>query len=255
MKQKQMTFLKWLVPLGFVAISVFFYTAVQGYSFSGLICLGLAALISCYYLLSMLKKRHLRAAKVLRIALNVLVCLGLVIVTVTGSIIVNAARDSEDQDCEFVVILGCRVYDDGPSLSLQDRIRTAYDYLTAHPDSICIVTGGQGEDEPMTEAQCLYDHFTALGINEKRIWLEEEATSTWENLVFSLDLIEKKTGTRPDSIGLLSSEYHLYRASLFARDCGVTAIGIPAKTSRVSLRINNYLREVAGVWHYIILGG
>lgn len=255
MKQKLLPFLKWLVPVGFVALSVFFYTAVRGYSFSGLICLALAALVSCYYLLAMLKKRHFQAAKVLRITLNALVCLGLIIVTVTGGIIVNAARGAEDQDCNYVVILGCRVYDDGPSLSLQDRIREAYDYLTAHPDAICIVTGGQGEDEPMTEAQCLYDHLTALGIKGERIWLEEAATSTWENLVFSLDLIEEKTGNRPETIGLLSSEYHLFRASLFAKDCGVTALGIPAETSRVSLRINNYLREIAGVWHYIILGG
>lgn len=255
MKQQLSPFLKWLVPLGFVALSVFFYTAVRGYSFSGLICLALAGLISCYDLLSVLKKRHFGAAKVLCTALNVIVSLGLIVVIVTGSFIVDAAQGAEENDCEYVVILGCRVYDDGPSLSLQDRIRAAYDYLTAHPDSICIVTGGQGEDEPMTEARCLYDRLTALGIDGERIWLEEAATSTWENLNFSLDLIEEKTGTRPETIGLLSSEYHLFRASLFAKDCGVTAIGIPAKTSRVSLRINNYLREIAGVWHYIILGG
>lgn len=255
MKHKFTSFLKWLIPLGFVALSVFFYTAVRGYSFSGLICLALAGLITCYYLLSMMKKRHFRAAKVLRRVLNAIVCLGLIIVTVTGSFIVDAAQGAEENDCDYVVVLGCRVYDDGPSLSLQDRIRAAYEYLTAHPKAICIVTGGQGEDEPMTEAQCLYDHLTDLGIDGNRIWLEEAATSTWENMVFSLDLIQEKTGTRPESIGLLSSEYHLFRASLFAKDCGVTAIGIPAKTSRVSLRINNYLREIAGVWHYIILGG
>ena len=255
MKQRLTPFLKWLVPLAFVALSVFCYTAVRGYSFSGLICLALAGLISCYYLLSMLKKRCFWAAKVLRTVLNGIVCLGLVIVISTGIFIVDAARGAEENDCDYVVILGCRVYDDGPSLSLQDRIRAAYDYLTAHPDSICIVTGGQGADEPMTEAKCLYEHLTAMGIEKDRIWLEEAATSTWENLVFSLDLIEEKTGNRPESIGLLSSEYHLFRASLFAKDCGVTAIGIPAKTGKISLRINNYLREIAGVWHYIILGG
>ena len=255
MKKQITPYLKWLLPLGFLALAWFFYTAVRGYSFSGLICLALAGLISCYYLLSILKKRHFQVAKTLRMALNSVVALGLVIVTVTGCFIVRAARGGENQACDYVVVLGCRVYDDGPSLSLRDRIKAAYEYLTAHPKAICIVTGGQGEDEPMTEAKCLYDHLTAMGIDQNRIWLEEEATSTWENLVFSLDLIEKKTGTRPESIGLLSSEYHLFRASLFAKDCGVTAVGIPAKTGRVSLRINNYLREIAGVWHYIILGG
>ena len=85
--------------------------------------------------------------------------------------------------------------------------------------------------------------------------MENAATSTWENLHFSLDLIEEKTGQRPTKIGVLSSEYHLFRASLFARACDVEFVGIPARTSRWGQRINHFMREVAGVWHYLILGG
>ena len=70
-----------------------------------------------------------------------------------------------------------------------------------------------------------------------------------------LNLIEENTGTRPDKIGILSSEYHLFRASLFADACGVESVGIPAPTSRLSQKINHFMREVAGVWHYLILGG
>ena len=54
---------------------------------------------------------------------------------------------------------------------------------------------------------------------------------------------------------MLSSEYHLFRASLLARACNVDFIGIPARTSRISQRINHFMREAAGVWHYILLGG
>ena len=85
--------------------------------------------------------------------------------------------------------------------------------------------------------------------------MEDKATSTWENLHFSLDLIEAKTGTRPEKIGLLSSEYHMFRAGLFADACGVESVGIPARTSRFSQRVNHFMREVAGVWHYLLLGG
>jgi hypothetical protein len=131
----------------------------------------------------------------------------------------------------------------------------AYDYLTEHPDAVAIVTGGKGPDEPITEAECMYDHLTAMGIAADRVWMEPNATSTWENLNFSLDLIEEKTGQRPEKIGLLSSEYHLFRAKLFAKECGVEAAGIPAHTTRVSQMINHFMREVAGIWHYIILGG
>ena len=101
----------------------------------------------------------------------------------------------------------------------------------------------------------MFDHLTAMGIDESRLWMEDHATSTWENLNFSLDMIEEKTGQRPEELGVLSSEYHLFRASLFADACGVEFLGIPAKTTKLSLRVNYFMREVAGVWHYLLLGG
>ena len=125
----------------------------------------------------------------------------------------------------------------------------------AATDVTAVLSGGQGTDEPITEAECMYRELVNLGIDPQRLWMEENATSTWENLNFSLDLIEEKTGERPQKLGVLSSEYHLYRASRFAKACGVEFVGIPAKTSRLSQKINHFMREVAGVWHYILLGG
>ena len=93
------------------------------------------------------------------------------------------------------------------------------------------------------------------GIEDSRIWMEEEATSTWENLSYSMALIEEKTGRRPEQIGLVSSEYHLYRAGLLARAENITSYGIPARTSWVTLRINYFLREIVAVWYYTLLGG
>ena len=101
----------------------------------------------------------------------------------------------------------------------------------------------------------MYVELTNLGIDGNRIWTEDRAESTWENIRYSLDLIQKETGARPTKIGVLSSEYHLFRASLFAKKNQVEFVGIPARTSRLSQRINHFMREVAGVWHYIILGG
>ena len=154
-----------------------------------------------------------------------------------------------------MVVLGAKVRSTGPSVSLWDRIYGARDYLEAHEDVIAVVSGGQGPDEPMTEARAMYDALVDLGIPPERIWLEEDATSTWENITFSLDLIEATTGTRPEKIGVLSSEYHLFRASLLAKKCGVDFVGIPAETSRFSQKVNHFMREIAGVWHYLILGG
>ena len=255
MKKISLHILKWLVPAVFLLFSLFFYTAIHGHSFLGLVFLCLAGVITCYLLLDLLKKRFPKTVKVLRMILTTVLCIGILIFAVTEAIIVHASFGQPDADCEYIVVLGAKVNGTEPSLSLSDRIRAAADYLKAYPDTIAILSGGQGEDEDISEAQCIFNKLTARGIDPNRLWLEDKATSTWENLHFSLDLIEDKTGARPESIGLVSSEYHLFRASLFGDACGVQTVGIPAETSWFSIKINYFMREVAGVWHYLILGG
>ncbi len=251
----KITHWKWLVPGAFLLLGMFLYRAVHGHGFLGLICFCVAGVIACYYLLNLLQRKYQKAAKVLRTVLTAGLCLGIFTFAVTEALIIKASLGSDDTDCRYIVVLGAKVNGTEPSISLSDRLDAAYDYLTENPGAIAVLSGGQGEDENLTEAECMFRQLTARGIDPQRLWMEEQATSTWENLKFSLNLIEEKTGTRPQKIGLLSSEYHLFRAGLFARDCGVEAVGIPAKTSWLSIRLNYFLREVAGVWHYIILGG
>ncbi len=245
----------WLV-CGVLAVLAFFLKFVlPGYSFSALVCLILIALILFYTLMPMVGLKFPVLAKTLTRIFTVILVIGLIVVGITEAVIIKASFGDPKEQVQYMVVLGAKVRSTGPSVSLWDRIYGAADYLEEHPDTIAIVSGGQGTDEPMTEAKAMYDELVALGIDPDRIWLEEKATSTWENLNFSLDLIEEKTGERPTKLGILSSEYHLFRAKLFAKECGVEAVGIPAQTSRLSQRINHFMREVAGVWHYLILGG
>ena len=247
--------LGWLVLIPLAYMAYVFKSVLPGYSFSALVCCVLIAIVLFYNITHLLENRYPRPMRIARTVVTICLCLGLLVVGITECIIIKASFGDPEEHCDYMIVLGAKVRADGPSVSLRDRINAAYDYMTEHPDVIAVVSGGQGADEHMTEAQCMYDHLTAMGIAPQRIWMEDKATSTWENLKFSLDLIEEKTGTRPEKIGLLSSEYHLYRAGLFADACNVESVGIPAKTSRFSQRVNHFMREVAGVWHYILLGG
>lgn len=226
-----------------------------GYSFTALVCCVLAGILLFYEITRMLRTRYPRSMKVLRRVFTVCLAIGILVVAVTEGIIIAASFGNPEEPVDYVVVLGAKVRITGPSASLWDRIYAAADYLEAHPDVIAVVSGGQGEDEPMTEAESIRDELVMLGIDPDRIWVEDQATSTWENLHYSLNLIEERTGVRPEKLGVLSSEYHLFRASLFARECGVEFVGIPARTSRVSQMVNHFMREVAGVWHYLLLGG
>ena len=255
MLKKFLWALRWLALVPLAGIWALFTFYIMGYSFSALVAACLMAIILFYNLADILVKKYPKPVKVVRRVVTVILCIGLLVCGVTEALIIHASFGDADEIVDYVVVLGAKVRPDGPSVSLRNRIDAAYEYLTAHPNAIAVVTGGRGADEPMSEAQCMYDHLVAMGIDPNRIWMEEKATSTWENLQFSLKLIEDKTGARPAKIGLLSSEYHLFRAKLFAKACDVEAAGIPAHTTRLSQMINHFMREVAGVWHYILLGG
>jgi len=236
-------------------LAFFLKFCIPGYSFSALVCVCLIGLILFYTLMPMVGLKFPVFAKITTQAFTVLLVIGLLVVGITEAVIIHASFGDPEEQVDYMVVLGAKVNADGPSVSLWDRICGAYEYLEEHPDVIAVVSGGQGTDEPITEAECMYRELVNLGIDPKRMWIEDEATSTWENLQFTLNLIEEKTGQRPEKLGVLSSEYHLLRASLFAKRCGVEFVGIPARTSRASQMINHFMREVAGVWHYLLLGG
>lgn len=248
--------ISWIGIVICLILAVFFNFFMLGYSFTVLVLLGLAGILLLYgTLIPRFAKKYPLTARRLKRVFTILLCIGLILVGITEFFIIRASLGEPKESCDYVVVLGAKVRANGPSVALMERIYGARDYLQAHPEVIAIVSGGQGPDEPMTEAQAMYDELVKLGIDENRLWMEDQATSTWENLNFSLDLIEEKTGTRPDKIGIVSSEYHLFRASLFADACSVESVLIPAHTSRLSQKVNHFMREVAGVWHYLILGG
>ena len=239
------------VPLGILGFCCKY--VLVGYSFSALVCLCLIGLILFYTLMPFVTLRFPKFGRIVTRGVTAVVVIGFLICAVTEGLILHASLGSGEEPVDYVVVLGAKVNADGPSVSLWDRICGAYTYLEEHPNVVAVVSGGQGTDEPITEAECMYRELVSLGIDPHRVWVEDQATSTWENLQFSLNLIEEKTGTRPQKLGVLSSEYHLFRASLLADACHVEFVGIPAQTSRLAQKVNHYMREVAGVWHYILL--
>lgn len=226
-------------------------TIVPGFQFSIALCVTSACLLVLVYFL--LKFPTPVTTGIFK-CLCILLIVGSLAAAITAGFIVSAAHPKDIPSCDYVVVLGAGVRGTTPSLSLQERINAAYDYLTAHPNAVAILSGGQGSGEQITEAACMYRELTGMGIESHRLILEENSTSTLENLRFSLDAAEAATGTRPTKVGIVSSEYHIFRATLFAKTLGLESVGIPAKTTWFSLRLNYYLREIVAVWKYLVLG-
>ena len=142
---------------------------------------------------------------------------------------IQAALEKEGLDA--ILVLGARVDENGPSGALRQRISAARVYLEENPDTICIASGGQGEDEPMSEAECIRDHLVAGGIDPDRIFLEDRSTSTEENMRYSLPML-RALEEDAERVGIVTNDFHIFRALCLARkNGGFTFYGVPARST------------------------
>lgn len=165
------------------------------------------------------------------------------LVVIESSLMVHAASKKPEAGAT-VVVLGCRVYGERPSLSLQERLEAAYEYLSKHPESACVLSGGMGDGENITEAECMYRYLVSKGIEPERLYKEEQSATTRENLLYSRQIITEH-GLNP-VIAIATSEYHEYRAGLIAKKLGITCAAVPGKTA-IWLFPTCYVRELYGI--------
>lgn len=234
-------------------VGLWVVTTQFGHTFLGFVLLGISCVLLCYYLFQKYEGR--KSVRILRRIFTSVLAAGILAASITGGFIISDAFGDAGEDLDYIVVLGAGVNGTEPSLSLRDRLTAALSYLETHPDTICIVSGCRGYNEEISEAECMYTYLTKHGIDPNRVWMEDQAENTRENIQYTLDLIEEKTGMRPTQLGIVSSEYHIFRAKQFAKEFNVIPYGIPGKTSWITLKINYFLREIAAVWYYSIFGG
>ena len=140
------------------------------------------------------------------------------------------AFEQAPAELDCVIVLGAKVNATAPSGALRQRIDAAAGYLEANPDTLCIASGGQGDDEGISEAQCIRDNLMALGIDGARIVLEDRSVDTYTNLQNRIPLLPEGTRT----VGIVTSDFHVFRSLRTAAFQGwdYEFYGIPARSSR-----------------------
>lgn len=150
-----------------------------------------------------------------------------------------------------VIVLGCQVQGDQPSKMLARRLDTAYEYLSAHPESSCVLSGGQGENEELPEAVVMRQYLIDRGVQEKRLYIETRSQSTSENLAFSASLIREQGLS--DQVVVVTDGFHQLRGQWFAEKNGLTATGLSSRTSWNMLACY-YVREILAVGKMFLFG-
>lgn len=236
----------WISALILFLAGLFVYFFVYAYQFTGIVLCALAVVRLIFGLLDWIGR------KIFGLIFKIALIVGLIAILITGIFIGAHMGGAEDPQADYAIVLGAGVNGTEPSVSLLERLDAAERYLQKYPQAILILSGGQGENEEISEAQCMYEQLLARGISSERLRIEDCATSTEENIRFSIDLIERETGRTVEKIGIISSEYHLLRAEMIAEKVGVEAVCYPADTDRFFYLCNMFVREIFAVWKTLL---
>ena len=259
--------------------------ALRGYDVVALILVLIAALVLLWAFVG---------GAAFKLAASLACALALAVAATEVPIVANSHSDAGD-DADYLVVLGARVDEDGqPSYSLRYRLEAALAYLEAHPATAAVLSGGQGDDEPTTEAACMYGWLVEHGVEASRLLLEGKSSNTQENLRNSFALIgvgeaqadgadtvgtvggqvegtsgvdgtpAPSDGTPAPSAGapapstpriaVVSSSYHLFRAKLIARGLGVEVLGVASYPGNPVVALNYFVREAPAVWKQLLMG-
>ena len=204
------------------------------------------------------------------------VAAAVIIFCVVEACVFVGAVSSEKPGLDYVIVLGAKVHERGISNSLRQRLNKAIQYSRKSPGTVLILSGGQGADEPMTEAQAMYQYLLENGVSPTRMIMEPVSSSTVENIAYSQliilqreqskrDLAGKGDGSvapgpylqveeKPVQIGILTSNYHVFRAGMIAKKRGMEDVyGIAAGSDPV-LFLHLCVRECAAILKDRLMG-
>lgn len=185
--------------------------------------------------------------KKIKIIFYVAVAAGMTVFMIIEVMIARGFACHGEPNLDYIIVLGAQVLEDGPSAVLRYRLDEAVRYMNENEHTICIVSGGQGYNEPFSEAEGMFRYMKEKGIAEERILLESESSTTEENIRNSSRMI--KDGA---SVGIITNDFHVFRAIQTAEAQGLKNVcGIAAGSNRLFLP-NNMLREFFGEIKFLL---
>ena len=170
--------------------------------------------------------------------------LGMIAVVAGGSYV--PAVENPDA----VIVMGGGIEGDRPQLMLQYRLDAANDFLTAHPDVICVVSGGEDSNSDRTEADVMRQYLVEKGIAPERILMEDKSTDSNENLSFSAEILnEFGIGNK---VVIVTDRFHQYRSSLYATHAGLDSTPYSSDCPYI-LQQSFWIREAFAMIKYFIV--
>lgn len=177
---------------------------------------------------------------------------GISIAVVCSSFLIFYGKnDTATYEEDAIIVLGAAVHGKTPSLTLKRRLDKAVEYHAQNPDAVIVVSGGQGAQEDISEAEAMKIYLVENGVASDKIIKEDKSTSTTENFKFSKEILDKHF-SGDYTAAFITNEYHILRASLCAKRAGIESATHLHSSTTLSYIASGVLRECLAVLKYII---
>lgn len=181
---------------------------------------------------------------------GILIAILLLTFIVTECVIIGYGSKEPQPNADYVLVLGAQVKGTRLTYALQARLDIAYEYASNNPQALVIVSGGQGTGEDVTEAYAMAEYLKSKGLDESRLILEDQSTSTYENIEYSKQFMD----SMDSNVVLVTNHFHVYRGVGVAKKQGLTNVeGLGAPTKWYTIP-NQYVREAFAVIKYKLCG-
>lgn len=155
-----------------------------------------------------------------------------------------------EMQADYIIVLGAGL-DQGktPNLILQERLDTAIKCFDESPNQYIVLSGGQGADELVSEAQAMSEYMQKNGIDKEKIIIEDKSKNTNENIKFSKEKIEEHSHKSLNEINvkIVTNDYHALRSSILAKKNGYVNICNYSSTTVWYFIPSTYIREACGI--------
>lgn len=188
-------------------------------------------------------KRKIKIAAVVLALLAV--CGGVVLLGISGYVvqstknqILSPSEAAELQGVDCILVLGCRVYEDGtPSHMLEDRLRRSVELYRLEAAPKLLMSGDHGQRE-YDEVGTMKQYAVGEDVPSGDIFMDHAGFSTYESMYRAKEIFGAQ------KVIIVTQAYHLHRALYIARALGLEAYGVASDYRRYAGQMMRDLREI-----------
>lgn len=180
------------------------------------------------------------------ISLSALILLGCVGIFSVNALVKHRVKDNiltpeqaaELSDVDCILVLGCKVHDDGtPSAMLRDRLLQSIHLYQLGASPKLLMSGDHGQHR-YDEVNAMKQFALDAGVPSQDIFMDHAGFSTYESVYRAKEIFGV------DKILIVTQEYHLYRALYIARQFDIEAYGVASDLDTYSGQFQRDVREV-----------